>query len=432
MSRRTGPLLFRRCLRPLCPSALLPLLLWACANVQPPPGGPPDAVPPELVSTVPESLAILPDFNDDVEFRFSEVVSEGSQPSQGFGTGDLERLVILSPTDKVPSVRWKRSRITVRPAEGWQPDRVYRVELLPGIADVRGNRGRVRRVVTFTTGAPVPTDSLIGTVIDWKAGRPSPAALVEAVLMPDSLVYRAQTDSSGNFRLGPVPRGQYLVFGVIDANRNLRREPREAFDSKRVATDSGRTGELYAFIHDTLPPRIQTVAPTDSVTATITFAAPLDPALQLDTGSVSLRKLPDSTAVGVRALRLPQVQAPVQAGVPEAGDSIKAAREEPARKADTAAARPPKEAAPRPTRSDSARRPPLNDRLIVEAAEPWRPGDRFALTLRGVRTVSGTTGDVTAPLIVPEQKRALPSKQTSDSVPPKAAEPDSSAAPPEQ
>ena len=130
-------------------------------------------------------------------------------------------------------------------------------------------------------------------MIDWKAGRPSPAALVEAVLLPDSLVYRAQTDSSGNFRLGPVPRGEYLVFGVIDANRNLRREPREAFDSNRVVTDSGRTGDLYAFIHDTLPPRIQTVAPNDSVTATITFAAPLDPALQLDTASVSLRKLPE-------------------------------------------------------------------------------------------------------------------------------------------
>jgi hypothetical protein len=420
-------------LLPLRPSAHLPIcLLVACANVQPPPGGPPDAVPPELVTTVPESLAILPGFDHDVEFRFSEVVSEGSQPSQGFGTGDLERLVMLSPTDKVPSVRWRRSRITVRPAEGWQPNRVYRVELLPGIADVRGNRGRSRRVITFTTGAPAPTDSLVGTVIDWKAGRASPAALVEAVLMPDSLVYRAQADSSGSFRFGPLPRGEYLVFGVLDANRNLRRESREAFDSSRVAAGSERAGDLYAFVHDTLPPRIQTIAANDSVTATITFAAPLDPALRLDTAAVTLRKLPDSAAVGVRALRLPQQQTPAQPQAREAGDSIERAGEKPARKADTVAAGRPLGAPPKPTPPDSARRPALNDRLVIEAAETWKPGDRFALTLRGVRTVSGTSGDVTAPLIIPEEKKIVPPKQTPDSVPPKPAEPDSAAAPPEQ
>jgi hypothetical protein len=412
---------------PLRPSAPLPiLLLLACANVQPPPGGPPDAIPPELVATVPESLVVLPGFDDEVEFRFSEVVSEGSQPSQGFGTGDLERLVILSPADKVPRVRWRRSRITVRPADGWQADRVYRVELLPGIADVRGNRGRIRRAVTFTTGAPAPTDSLTGTVIDWKVGRPSPAALVEAVLMPDSLVYRAQADSSGSFSFGPLPRGEYLVFGVLDANKNLRREPREAFDSSRVAAGSARAGDLYAFVHDTLPPRIQTVTPNDSVTATIAFAAPLDPALRLDTAAASLRKLPDSAVVGVRALRLPEQPTPGRERTRAPGDSTAEPGGKAAREADTVAAAP-----PRTPPGDSARRPPLNDRLVIEAAEPWKPGDRFALTLRAVRTVSGTTGDVTAPLIVPEQK-TVPPKPSPDSLPEKPAEPDSAAAPPEQ
>ncbi len=380
------------------PSALLLLCssaLVSCANVQPPPGGPPDAVAPELVAAVPDSLAILPGFDADVEFRFSEVIAEGSQPSQGLGTSDLERLVILSPTDRVPEVRWRRRRITVRPAEGWQPDRVYRVELLPGITDVRRNRGNVRRVVTFTTGAPLPQDSLAGTVIDWKVGRPSAGALVEAVLLPDSLVYRAVADSSGNFRLGPLPRGEYVVYGVIDGNKNLRRDPREAFDSTRVPPDSARASDLYAFVHDTLPPRIQTIAPADSVTATVTFALPLDPAQRLDSSAATLRKLPDSAAVGIRALRVPETGS--RAGGPADGDSIakapRIAKDTLRRAADTLRRAPD---------SLPARRPALNDRLVLEAAEPWRPGDRFLVEIRGVRTVSGITGDVRAPLVVPE------------------------------
>ena len=54
------------------------IALLACARIEPPPGGPPDAEPPQLIATVPDSMAQLPDFHGDVEFRFDEVISEGS------------------------------------------------------------------------------------------------------------------------------------------------------------------------------------------------------------------------------------------------------------------------------------------------------------------------------------------------------------------
>ena len=73
--------------------ASLTLLSLACARIEPPPGGPPDAVPPQLVQTVPDSFQVFQEFDSDVEFVFDEVISEGGSPSQGSGTGDLERLV---------------------------------------------------------------------------------------------------------------------------------------------------------------------------------------------------------------------------------------------------------------------------------------------------------------------------------------------------
>src|SRR6185437_2455915 len=59
----------------------------SCARIEPPPGGPPDTTPPQLVATRPDSLARIPDFKGDVEFRFDEVISEGGSPNQGAGTG---------------------------------------------------------------------------------------------------------------------------------------------------------------------------------------------------------------------------------------------------------------------------------------------------------------------------------------------------------
>lgn len=392
------------------------LLLTACANIQSPPGGPPDKTPPELAGVYPDSLAILPGFKGNVEFRFNEVVSEGSQPSQGRGTGDLERLVILSPTNKFPDVGWHRSRITVRPAEGWQPNRVYRVELLPGITDVRQNRSKVERIVTFTTGAQLPRDTLTGTVFDWKAGAPAMGALVEALLEPDSLPYRTLADSGGRFSLAPVPKGEYLVYGVLDQNRNLRREAREAFDTVRVRPESLEAAktELYAFVHDTLPPRIVQVTPTDSVTASISFATSLDPYQKLDASAATVRRLPDSTVVPVVALLLRDT---TQLGGEEPAlvrraDTTAAARADTLaarRRADSIAARFPdsllargRAAAgpPRPRMS----RPPLSDHITLKVGRPWHPGDRFAIAIAGVRTVSGTVGDVHAPLIIQQQR----------------------------
>ena len=154
--------------------AMLALAITACAKMEPPPGGPTDRVPPGLIATIPDSLAVLPDFSGDVEFLFNETVSEGGSPNMGLGTGDLEKLVILSPSERVPKVRWKRSRVTVRPAEGWQPNTVYRVQLLPGVMDLQRNRYDSTRVVTLTTGAPLPDPAPDRTGLGLGDGAPRP------------------------------------------------------------------------------------------------------------------------------------------------------------------------------------------------------------------------------------------------------------------
>ena len=128
-------------------------------------------------------------------------------------------------------MRWRRNRITVQPKEGWQRDRVYRVQLLPGVTDLQRNRLNQGALLTFTTGAPRPTRTFQGTVVDWTTARPAPAALVVALQMPDSLPYRGLADSSGRFDLGPLPDGEYVIKGVLDENRNNLDDPREAFDS---------------------------------------------------------------------------------------------------------------------------------------------------------------------------------------------------------
>ncbi len=388
-------------LLPICPAALL-----ACARIEPPPGGPPDPAAPRLIATRPDSFQRLTAFRGEAEFEFDEVISEGGAPNRGEGTGGLEKLIILSPSERVPEVRWRRNRITVRPGEGWRPNRVYRVELLPGVADLRSNTSEQGAVLTFSTGAPRPQATLEGEVIDWTTSRPVAGALVIASLLPDSLPYRGVADSSGRFSLGPLPQGDYLVSGVLDQNSDHRQDPREAYGSARIARGRTRVGELWAFVHDTTPARIQTVTVDDSAKATITFSQRLDPRQRLGTRDITLRLLPDSTPVPVSSI-LPQMlddslnprKAPAPRDSTVAGDSL--ARPDSGRigRRPAPGQRGPIAAGPKPSR------PPLYDRLVLRVPKPWAPGSRLALEVRGVRNVTGVAGTAVGVVAVPEARK---------------------------
>lgn len=376
--------------------------LAACAKIEAPPGAPPDLVPPRLVSTSPESLAALSGFNGEVTFRFDEVISEGSSPSQGTGTGDLERLIILSPTTRAPEVRWRRDHITVRPREGWLPNRVYRVQLLPGVVDLRNNRQTSGgAIVTFTTGAPKPTLTLTGTVQDWVAGRAATGALIEAVRVVDSLAYRAVSDSSGAFELGPLPDGPYVVYATLDQNRSMARDPRESFDSVRIAAGRSAVGTLWVFPHDTVGPRIQSITVNDSASATVALSQPLDPAQRLRPADALVRQLPDSTPVPVLSL-LPPAADDSAFGRRAVDTTRRRPADTTARAADTTARR---------ARADSTRlpeRPALVSRLTLRIAGRWMPGSRYVVTVRGVRNVNRVAADASAGLAVPAAPPARP------------------------
>ncbi len=395
-----------------------------CASTGDPPGGPPRATPPVLLASVPESGAVLAVPPRHVELRFDEVIGEriaAPQPT-------LAGAVLVSPATGPVSVDWHRNHITISIKGGFRPQRIYRVELLPVVVDLHQNRMKKARTIVFSTGPAIPSATLAGTVVDWTGGRAANGALVQAMLLPDSLPYLALADSVGNFSLRAMPPGDYLVYGVLDQNNNRRRDPREAFDTARVAlTDSALVG-LYAFTHDTIGPRIRSADPVDSITVRITFDRPVSPAVAVDTSMVHVSPLADTTQTVALLTVLTtaaydsaaKIEAAARAAAQAARDSATraaaAARDTSHRAAapQPAAARPPVRppplgALPRhdslpAARHDTSRatkmlaeRPAPSDTRVVRFAAPLEAGVRYAITtanvvgLTGVKSTQGRT-----------------------------------------
>ena len=272
-------------------AAALAALALGCASAGDPPGGPPDTTPPRVLRFEPESGAVLATPPSRAEIVFDEVISEQAVGQQR----DIGGAVIFSPAAGKVSVDWHRDRLTIEPKGGIQPGRIYRVELLPAIADLRQNKIKRGRLAVFSTGPAIPDATLRGTVVDWAGGKAAPGALIEAVLMPDSLPYRTVADSAGDFAMAMMPPGQYLVYGVLDQNGNRRRDLRESYDTARVTLRDSAATQLFAFPHDTLGPRTRSVDFVDSVTVRLNFDRPLDPAQAPDTSLVHVASAGDTT-----------------------------------------------------------------------------------------------------------------------------------------
>jgi hypothetical protein len=252
-------------------------LVIACAQPTLPPGGPPDVSPPRLLGASPDSGSVRMQI-DEAAFQFDEVIAE-----EAGGSGGLSQLVLISPSSGEVEVRWRRSRITARPRDGFRDSTTYVITLLPGIADLRGNARDSSTVLVFSTGDSIPGTRLNGVVFDWSRGDVAPRAFVQAHPAGDTtLAYFAEADATGRFSLPFLSRGEYVVRGFIDANRNRAVDPREQWDSAFVTLRDTSSVDLYAFVHDTLAPRVSGVTVMDSVTLRVSLDGPLSPGAPLN------------------------------------------------------------------------------------------------------------------------------------------------------
>ena len=373
-----------------------------CAGASPPPGGPEDHAPPQLIRVTPDTNAVNVK-TENVTFQFDETIND-----RGSGAQELGRRFLISPSDGAPRVSWHRSRIEVRPHGGFRPNTAYSVSLLPGLADLRGNAMKNGTTVVFSTGPTIPGGVINGTVFDWIAERPAPLALIEA-LTPDSTLFLAQADSLGDFAVRPLPPGRYVVRAIIDANGNRALDRNEAFDTLTVTVPLAAPVELRVAPRDTIAPRLASVSASDSITLRVTFDRPLDPTQTITLESFVLAG-DDSVPVPLARLLTPAQEM-------ERTRVTQQAATDSARRADSLAGKvlPPLPRVPATKTAAAARKPsvpaPISN-LLLETSKPLPSNTRYRLTARGLRGITGRTQESERTFTTPPPPPPPPPRDT--------------------
>lgn len=346
--------------------------LAACAQIEPPSGGPEDRTPPQLVVSRPDTNAVAPGWSGPVVLVFDERVSERG----------VDQAVEVSPRTSSVVVRHSGDELHVRLREGWRPGIIYHVTVLPVLRDLFGNPVTEPIRLVFSTGPEIPETRAVGQVIDRTTGRAAAEIRVEAVRIADSLVYATATDTAGRFVITDVPTGEYVVRAFDDLNRNRRLDEFEASDSAAVeiVADDSAVARLSVVPPDSTAPRL-TSAEIEGRTLEIEFDDLLDPAQDVPTASVTLTD-PAGGSVPIARIGVGRLSEPE----------------------DTAAV----EVAPART-------------LIVELAEDaeLQPGAEYTVSVRNVRNLVGLASDVetTVTARVPPEEGEDPVPAPPDSTP---------------
>jgi hypothetical protein len=125
--------------------SLAGLLLYGCASVQAPEGGPRDTTAPKLVAIFP--LSGTTNFKGkNLVLEFNEDVSEDNTK--------IQFLSPLTPLTITPGTR----RLKISPDSGWQPNTTYVMKLLKKIKDDREGNNMKDTTILFSTGGVI--DSL--------------------------------------------------------------------------------------------------------------------------------------------------------------------------------------------------------------------------------------------------------------------------------
>ncbi|MCE7994824.1 MAG: hypothetical protein HEP71_22805 [Roseivirga sp.] len=215
---------------------LLFAIIFGCARITSPEGGPEDLTPPVLVSSVPGNEQTNYTGNTIV-LTFDEYVN----------TQAIENNLIITPAlegEGAIKSKIKKKSVILTFQDPWKENTTYNINFGNTIQDVTNRNIPPDLNLSFSTGDYIDSLQISGTITNLYSKDPVEEALVSLYTLTDTLditsgsaSYYARTDTSGFYRFKNLPPGEYYIYSALDKNNNQKADPDE---------------ELYGFYSDSL------------------------------------------------------------------------------------------------------------------------------------------------------------------------------------
>lgn len=198
---------------------MLGCLLYACANIGRPDGGPIDETPPHFLESNP-GLKAVNNNKKKIVLHFDENIKVEKI---------TENVVVSPPQIKMPEIKASGKHIRINLNDTLIQNMTYTVDFTDAIVDNNEGNPLGNFTYSFSTGDKIDTLEVSGYVLNAEDLEPVKGMLVGLydnlsdtafTTLPFQRVGR--TDSRGHFVIRGIAPGKYHIFGLKDNDQNYR------------------------------------------------------------------------------------------------------------------------------------------------------------------------------------------------------------------
>ncbi|APD06827.1 hypothetical protein UJ101_01308 [Flavobacteriaceae bacterium UJ101] len=205
-------------------------LIYSCARVSSPTGGPEDEDPPKILkySIENESKNVAID-TKEIKIDFDEYIKLEDATSQ---------IIISPPMEIVPTfapIGSPQKYLTIKFNEPLKQNTTYSINFGESIEDNNEGNKLSNFVYVFSTGENIDSLTYSGKIHNVKSLEYDEKALVglykidtafnDSTIFKQKPYYVTRPDSLGNFKFKYLHEGDYFLMGISDGNRNLKYDP---------------------------------------------------------------------------------------------------------------------------------------------------------------------------------------------------------------
>ncbi len=200
-------------------TALLIGLLYSCASIGRPEGGPRDVDPPVFVKSTPAINTV--NYNKkNIELEFNEYITLKDQSTK----------VVVSPIqNENPTIRANGKKISIELKDTLIPNTTYSIDFSNAIQDNNEGNPIDGFSFAFSTGDHIDTLQISGIVLNARDLEPLKDYIVGVHSCLDDSAFTklpfdriARTNELGQFTIRNLKPGKYHVFALNDVDRNYK------------------------------------------------------------------------------------------------------------------------------------------------------------------------------------------------------------------
>ena len=226
---------------------MLMIVVYSCASMGNPDGGPYDEEPPKFVRSTPKPFAINSK-EKKVTIEFDEFIKLEKAAEKG---------VVSPPQLEQPEIKASGRKVVVGLVDSLRPNTTYTIDFADAIVDNNEGNPLGNYAFTFSTGTTIDTMEVSGTVLSASDLEPVKniqvglhSDLSDSAFMKKPFDRVSRTDSRGHFSIRGIAPGKYRIYALMDGNQNY------LFDSKT---------EMIAFSDSIIIPAMEDAMRQDTI-----------------------------------------------------------------------------------------------------------------------------------------------------------------------